>query len=45
MLFFTKRKQRHQKLTLSKTEDISLRNLIYLLKTDIFENGDHLLQK
>ena len=57
MLFFTKRKQRHQKLTISETEDISLRKLKIsikkhfwkwgpsLLKTDIFENGDHLLQK
>ena len=45
IIFFTKTKQRHQKLTLSKTEDISLRKLISLLKTDIFKNGDHLLQK
>ena len=32
MLFFTKRKQRHQKLTLSKTEDISLRKLNISIK-------------
>ena len=31
-LFFTKRKQRHQKLTLSKTEDISLRKLNISIK-------------
>ena len=30
--FFTKRKQRHQKLTLSKTEDISLRKLNISIK-------------
>ena len=32
MLFFTKRKQRHQKLTLSKTEDTSLRKLNISIK-------------
>ena len=32
MLFFTKRKQRHQKLTLSKTEDISSRKLNISIK-------------
>ena len=32
MLFFTKRKQRHQKLILSKTEDISLRKLNISIK-------------
>ena len=32
MLFFTKRKQRHQKLTLSETEDISLRKLNISIK-------------
>ena len=32
MLFFAKRKQRHQKLTLSKTEDISLRKLNISIK-------------
>ena len=32
MLFFTKRKQRHRKLTLSKTEDISLRKLNISIK-------------
>ena len=32
MLFFTKRKQRHQKLTLSKTEDVSLRKLNISIK-------------
>ena len=32
MLFFTKRKQRHQKLILSKTEDISLRKLDISIK-------------
>ena len=32
ILFFTKRKQRHQKLTLSKTEDISLRKLNISIK-------------
>ena len=32
MLFFIKRKQRHQKLTLSKTEDISLRKLNISIK-------------
>ena len=32
MLFFTKRKQRHQKLTLSKPEDISSRKLNISIK-------------
>ena len=32
MLFFTKRKQRHRKLTLSKTEDISWRKLNISIK-------------
>ena len=32
MLFFTKRKQRHQKLTLSKREDTSLRKLNISIK-------------
>ena len=32
MLFFTKRKQRHQKLTLSKTEDTSSRKLNISIK-------------
>ena len=32
MLFFTKRKQRHQKLTLPKAEDISLRKLNISIK-------------
>ena len=46
MLFFTKRKQRHQKLTLFKNRIYFFnQNLISPLKTNIFENGDHLVQK
>ena len=46
MLFFTKRKQLHQKLTLFKNKIfIKKKNLISPLKSNIFENGDHLLQK
>ena len=46
MLFFTKRKQCHQKLTLFKnTRYFIKKNLISPLKTNIYENDDHLLQK
>ena len=45
MLFLLKENNATKNWHFSKTEDTSLRKLNISFKTNIFENGDHLLQK
>ena len=42
---FASKFTRHYFITGLRTDDFCIKMLISLLKTDIFENGDHLLQK